>query len=545
MHIDVVDTEEGFDALRDNWDAIYRADPEANIFLSWQWLDAWLDTYISPWFVLAAKRSETDPDYVGLLPLRMQTHFDADHGFSNEIVVAGANFSDYTGILARPECEAEAIPALADYAMRKFNWARFSMENLLMSQQRRRLLLGGFGKARFTHAPIGYKYADDPVDHAICPMVNLPENWDDYLGTLSANNRQKIRRLLKKVDAAEGYRIAFSKPEDIEQNLTILLDFWTTKWGPKKGEDKAKEIARTNRLMLMRCAEDGMLLLPIFYHGDRAVALLAILVDDCKKSLSFLITGRDETYDEMPAGYLLHAHCIRHAIEHGYATYDFLRGNEPYKYLFAPQVRHLSAVALTTKSNRNLGGKPDPRGFFTMLDMTIKFEDEDKLASAELGYSQILKMEPRNALALYRYGRLLARKGAHADAKELLSRSVEVEADGDNAWFWLARSLYSLGEDAAALDAFHKVVALQPDNEEARQRVVELTLKPRLPSRPATAGRTEAAKPVPASRQSSEAVRKPDTAVRDLIDASVDPNWILKKLAPQPATQLANRKREA
>jgi CelD/BcsL family acetyltransferase involved in cellulose biosynthesis len=44
------------------------------------------------------------------------------------------------------------------------------------------------------------------------------------------------------------------------------------------------------------------------------------------------MTGRDETFEAPPAGMILHAYSIRHAIKQGFIEYDFLRGNEPYKY---------------------------------------------------------------------------------------------------------------------------------------------------------------------------------------------------------------------
>ena len=524
MHIQLIGEASEFDALRGNWDAVYEADPEAQFFMSWQWQSDWFNLYRTVSFVLAAKRKETDAEYVAFLPLRMQTVFDKKTGFSNELFFAGGRFADYAGILARPEFEAEAVPAFAEYLKQKLCWARFTMDNLLMSDQRRRLFLRGFDKARFAHTAIEYKFSNDPANHGICPLINLPADWDEYLGTLSANNRQKIRRLLKKVDTSKDCRITLSDAESFDQNLMMLLDFWKIKWTPSKGE-QADGIALNSYRMLGRCAENGTLFLPVFWHGDRPVAALATLIDHCKKSLLFFITGRDETYREMPAGYLLHAYSIRYAITHGFTTYDFLRGDEPYKYQFAPQERRLRAVSVATKTNRNFGGKSDPRGLAEMLDMTLEFDKQGETADAERGYRQILEVEPDHALALYRFGQFKARNGAHAEAKELLSRSVEVEPDGDNAWYWLARSLHSLGEDDAALEAYRKVVKLQPQNEEAKKLVLQLSLngKPARQSASVTSWPVKAPKGAPAPRPSpfDAATIDPNAeTLRQIVEAS-------------------------
>jgi len=476
MYIDVIEELSDFDALRPAWDAVYEADPEAHFFLSWQWLSGWLATHRTVWFVLAAKRNDTDPEYVAFLPMRMTTGFDKKHGFFNELSFAGCGFSDYAGILAKPEFEAEAVPALAEYVKRKLNWTRFTMDNLMMSDHRRRLFLRAFDKTRFVQTPIAYVDVNTGTDHGICPSVNLPASWDEYLKQLSTNNRQKIRRLLRKIDASEDCRITLSDIENYDNNITTLLELWKLKWLPSKGEQRVNDVAALNYLMLSHCVESGTLFLPVFWHGDRPVAALATLIDPCKKSLLFFVTGRDETYSEMPAGYLLHAYSIRHAIAHGFTTYDFLRGDEPYKYMFAPRERRLKAVSVVAKNNRNLGGKLDPRGLFAMIETTLEHENQGETADAERGYRQILEVEPDHAPALYRFGRFKAELGAHAEAKELLSRSVEIEPDGDNAWFFLARSLQSLGEDEAALAACREVVKLQPQHKDAKELLVQLSL---------------------------------------------------------------------
>jgi hypothetical protein len=51
MRIDIIDTVAGFDAVRDNWDQVYRDDPDAQHFLSWTWLKDFL-AHRGRWFVL-------------------------------------------------------------------------------------------------------------------------------------------------------------------------------------------------------------------------------------------------------------------------------------------------------------------------------------------------------------------------------------------------------------------------------------------------------------------------------------------------------------
>ena len=107
--------------------------------------------------------------------------------------------------------------------------------------------------------------------------------------------------------------------------------------------------------MLTRSFQAGLVYLPTFWHGDRPVAALATLMEPRKRTFSFYMTGRDETFEGPPAGVLLHAYSIRHAIACGFVEYDFLRGNEPYKYSFGRKERKIYSIVLETKSGRKSG----------------------------------------------------------------------------------------------------------------------------------------------------------------------------------------------
>ena len=98
MHIDIIETLPSMAKLEDNWNAVYDADDEAQIFLSWQWLNGWLSYIQGPWFILAAKAGEAaDLPYVAFLPLRLQTTIEKSDVFS-DMRMAGNFAADYTGI---------------------------------------------------------------------------------------------------------------------------------------------------------------------------------------------------------------------------------------------------------------------------------------------------------------------------------------------------------------------------------------------------------------------------------------------------------------
>ena len=101
------------------------------------------------------------------------------------------------------------------------NWARLNLENVRMSERRARLILACFPKASFSSTEVGRVNKVDGIDNSLCPYLTLPKDWNGYLESLSANTRQKIRRLLKQVDTPGEYRITVSTPETFAQDLNL------------------------------------------------------------------------------------------------------------------------------------------------------------------------------------------------------------------------------------------------------------------------------------------------------------------------------------
>jgi CelD/BcsL family acetyltransferase involved in cellulose biosynthesis/thioredoxin-like negative regulator of GroEL len=465
MRIDIIDNSADFAKLEDNWNAIYDADPDAQLFMSWKWLSGWLTQISSPWFVLAAKAdNKNEGPYVAFLPMRIQTK--AENGrIHNELNMAGNFTADYTGFLCKPGAEHLAIPAFVRH-LKQLNWTRLNFENFRVSEPRMRMFLAHFPKANFLTSETSRIGKTDGIDNSLCPFAVLPPTWDAYLDGLSTNTRQKIRRLLRQMDSSEEYRITVATPETIERDLNTLLQFWEIKWKPRKG-DLVHTLVRSNRAMLARSFKAGLLYLPTFWQGERPLAALATLTDERKHSFLFYITGRDETFEGPPAGLILHAHSIRHAIANGFTEYDFLRGNEPYKYSFGVKERRIRCTVVATRNGLNLGGKVDPRTIPDVLDEATKFHQGGKLPEAERGYRDVLQVQPKNSDAIHRLGQLLTSKGDHAAAKRLYKTLTTIRPDAYKAWLCLAQSCKALEQHLDAANAYREVLRLKPDLPEA------------------------------------------------------------------------------
>lgn len=460
MHIDTIDSLEGLTEISGNWDAVYEADPEAHFFLSWTWLSNWLKGE-KRWFILAVKPDVNASDYVAFFPLTLEIKTKGG-GFHNNLRSAGFEFTDYTGFLCTPESEDGAIPAFAEQ-IKRLNWTKLKLPNMLVSDGRFRLFTECFPAELFDTEVETKRVDANNIDHCIYPYAKLPRDWESYLANnLGSNTRQKVRRFLRKTDESEEFRITVANVETLERDLDVLLEFWTAKWGAQKG-DSLPAVLATNRKMFSYCFESGSLFLPVLWKGERPVGALATFVDRKKKSLLFWMAGRDESFKGPPPGFVLHAYSIRHAIVNGFTTYDFLKGNEPYKYAFASEERRPKFMTLRTVNRKNLGGRLDPRSLPSVFDRTFEFHQAGRVAEAKIGYGQILDVEPDHRKALYALAQLLAADGDHAGAAKTFRTFIALEPEAYKAWFKLGDSLAAQREFAAAVQAYREVVKRRPE----------------------------------------------------------------------------------
>lgn len=462
MQVDVIADLETLTKLQKDWERLYEADPEAQFFVSWNWLVPYMRFYKGAWFVLAARLGNPGSPYVALMPLRMRTRMNGKTGlFFNEISMAGNNAADYTGAICDPLHAEEALQAFGRHVA-QMGWARLNLENLRMSRERIFAFIGQFSRDIFAMREFSRVNAADNVDNCRCFSAALPDTFDGYLdNVLSTNTRQKLRRFLRKVDAGE-LRITRADATTYERDIDTLLELWRVKWGARKG-DRLAGILHNNRRVLRESFKTGTLFLPVLWQGDRPLGALAIFVDPAKKALLFFMAGRDEAVTSIPTGLILHGHCIKLAIENGLTTYDFLRGDEPYKFAFGVTESKVNCAMIYTKSGRNAGDRLDPRSLGSIFAEVTRFHQQGQLTRAENGYRQILASDATHSRALYGIGQLLSAKGDHREALAHFQALATSVPTSSKAWLRLGMELQALSRHIEAVDAFRTVLSLAPD----------------------------------------------------------------------------------
>lgn len=296
------------------WTDLFRSCPTATPFQSPAWQTAW-------WEQLAGRRQpltvlgyEGD-DLIGVLPLSMTP------GPWRAVRAAGSGVSDYLGSLVLPQFEDAFAEELAAVLPKILGIDLIDLHQLREGHP----LLNAFGGGR--------KY-----EQAKCCVLSLPDSYEEYLGSLSKSLRYDARS----VDRGE-YKTGEAKieltqgAEDIQKGLDTFFELHHRRW-KKRGLPGAFAMRRTrdfHRRFAQLAENESMIRLSLLKLHNKPVG--AIYALRAGQSYYFYQSGFLPEFKSLCPGTVLVAHTIRLAIDEGASTFDFLRGDEPYKHRWKPQ----------------------------------------------------------------------------------------------------------------------------------------------------------------------------------------------------------------
>lgn len=326
MKHEVVRTIAAWNRLRDEWNELLANSRANSIFMTWQWLDTWLSLYSDPppaLLVVCVRDSagklvglapyyETRYRLVGLVPYRvLRVIGDINSG------------AEYQTCIARQDVEAEVLAAVAG-ALRglRAEWDLIWMPKLSTWSG--------------THDPLvaALRAGGLAVNcrRSVFSTVALPDSLDAYLQKMSANRRQQVRRMTKRILAKPGVEIRKVRTaEELEPALAALFDLHGKRW---RAAGEAGVFARNpmERAFYERfvplALERGWLALYVLL--DAGVPKAAQIGYVYHGVLLQLQEGFDPDYSPH-VGNALRTTVIEECIAGGIREYDFLGGASEHK----------------------------------------------------------------------------------------------------------------------------------------------------------------------------------------------------------------------
>src|SRR5262245_34232643 len=331
INIEVEEGSEALSRLRVEWQAMFRASG-APPFLSWEWLSTWHRWFGQEKhpFLLCARESG---NLIALLPMcaenRQSSRFSPR---LNRMSLMGESYgaSDYLDILAFPGFKQKSADILIDYLAlaRSFDLLEFegiAADSCTLQSLTRRF--ANDGRFRYRMIP-----------QYICPRMSLDARWEDLLERSRRSDYfKRCMRRLNKIASFE-FRVV-SDANEIPAAYERLLELHVGRW-INRGGSSAVRTAEQKGFTFEAAAElarAGMTRFEeIWLEGECRASLFGFESGDC---YYFFLSGFDQAWSKYSLGFTLLWLSIREASRRGLKMYDFLRGDENYKFDWSDNLR--------------------------------------------------------------------------------------------------------------------------------------------------------------------------------------------------------------
>lgn len=341
LWIDEVTGPLAFARLRAEWNGLHRRSRQAP-FLAWEWLYPWWRR-VRPW---AEPRVFTIRDGTGhlraILPLCETTCRGARRwGFLGD----GEVGSDGLDLICLPEERVELAGRCADFLAT--HAGRFDVLELLDVPEGAPLIdaLVRRFSAEDAWVEVTPRYR--------CPRIDLKGTWEEFLKTFGrADNLRRRRRHLERQEAFFIERA--EQPAALRGALETFFELHARRWQADGGSQgiRGREVRAFHRDAVALLAESGLVRLYTL-HLD-GVALASLYAIDWDGRAYFYQSGFDPAFAKLSAGLVLMGESVAESFARSLTSYEFLRGEEPYKFEWANAesrtvglsiVRHSSAGA--------------------------------------------------------------------------------------------------------------------------------------------------------------------------------------------------------
>lgn len=332
--LSLIGSHAGLAALGSEWRQLLEQCPQDNLFLSWEWVSTWYANFSDSCSLqVIVARAPDDGSLLGIAPLAIYPTRVASLITLRELGFVGRGLApDHLDFPIRTGHERAVTAAFHD-------WIRTSAGRWDVLQ------LDGLSET----SPLLQRLTGPPAPpwhhrHEIaCPFLTLPGDRSAWLSGLPKKRRYKIRRGLQQLEEAFPGQIRLHRVEsdtELPEAFKALVRLHrATRDARHTGNafPDPRHLAFHRQICTLFLAQDRLRLYLLYAGGEVIAATYCFRYRD---TVSFYSTGFAGRYRRFSPGMLLLAHAIGQSIVEGAAYFDFLRGDEPYKFIFARECRH-------------------------------------------------------------------------------------------------------------------------------------------------------------------------------------------------------------
>ncbi len=369
------------DIPRIDWDRLHAVTPAATPFSAWTFHRAWWDAFAASaeehYLVLRSSasavlsaRGSGGAAISAIVPLMMResegSPTDAPSGLGHgsaasfrrnggrslrTLYFAASHHADYATLLASHSDLAAVAASLARHLAEQLAAGfcdAIDLRRLAETDPALDLLAVAWRELGPDHEAMVRLEPED-----VCPVVDLATDWHAQLGRLDKKTRHEVRRKLRRAERQGPVELRYLPLDG--QSADRFIRLHQARWG-SAGLFAAGEDGDRNRLFLRRLAEleaaegpQARFHLGEVMVGGHAVHALAGFASG--GTCYFYNAGMDPDARDLSPGIVGTATYLRDRIDRGDRRFDFLRGDEAYKYEWGASDVRLTRLVIEPATN--------------------------------------------------------------------------------------------------------------------------------------------------------------------------------------------------
>jgi len=316
--------------LSTNWDSLLAQSTENNFFQTWSWTRNWIEAYHCEQKLLCLTAYDSG-QLIAIAPLYVDV-ITFSGLFKLKVLRflgSGEVCSDHLDFILRRKGAEQAFKSFWDqlFGPLKKKWDMFEYHDIPQDSLAQRLV---YGLAQSDDRCIQLEIQA----YSVCPYIALPKTWEEYLESLSANQRRALKVSTNLLSERGTLELRFCENEaSLEEEIPRLIELNRRSWNQRgqPGSFKSEEFREFHwRLARESLAQGRLFLCSLWLEEQHIGSLYGFQHDD--KIYYYVIAVERDSDNRISVGRVLLAQCIEEAIRRGCCEFDLLRGDEDYKY---------------------------------------------------------------------------------------------------------------------------------------------------------------------------------------------------------------------
>jgi len=313
---------ETFDRLQSEWDNLLRRSVINTPFNTFAWNQTWWEVYGTGELWLVSCR-DSDDKLLGIAPWFIEI---SENGRRTVRFIGHIDVVDYMDIIVDSDRASDVYTSLASHlAEEKEQFDAVGIANIQESSPT-------YDQFADALTQVGFEVSHEQVE--VAPQIQLPSSYDDYLtDILDSRERKETKRKMRK---AEGglYDVAWytvTTEHDLDEEIQRFLDLLRSADAEKAQFLENPQHVQFFKQVVPQIFDAGYLQLMFITIDDTACA--AYINFDYGDRVYVYNSGLEPAqYGALSPGIVLLQYAIQEAIKNERQFFDFLRGDETYKY---------------------------------------------------------------------------------------------------------------------------------------------------------------------------------------------------------------------